>query len=138
LADDAIAATKPSIAITSPDDGATTGPGSVTVKGTSSDDGGPPAVNVNGVAATVAADGTWSVDVPLPTDPTTLTATATDADGNTATATRTVHKAIPPVIPAVAPTVKNIKIKQAKNGTVTVTATVNEAGVLSAKLSGKL
>ena len=27
---------------------------------------------------------------------------------------------------------------QAKNGTVTVTATVNEAGVLSAKLSGKL
>ena len=41
----------------------------------------------------------WSVDVPLPTDPTTLTATATDADGNTARATRTVHKAIPLVFP---------------------------------------
>jgi hypothetical protein len=42
----------------------------------------------------VAADGTWSVAVPLNPGANTLTATATDADGNTANAQRTVTLAM--------------------------------------------
>jgi hypothetical protein len=53
-------------------------------------------VTVNGQAATLAADRTWSVTVPLAAGANTLTATATDADGNTAGALRAVTRATTP------------------------------------------
>lgn len=47
-------------------------------------------VTVNGVAATVGADGTWSANVPLTPGENNLTVTATDPAGNLASATETV------------------------------------------------
>jgi hypothetical protein len=61
------------------------------VRGTATDDG-PASVNVNGHAASVAADGKWSVAVPLHEGANILVATATDTDGNTARAQRTVTR----------------------------------------------
>jgi hypothetical protein len=89
LSADARAAMQPTVAITAPPDGATVSASAVTVTGTATDDG-PVSVSVNGHDATVAADGTWSVTVPLHQGVNTLAATATDTDGNTARAERTV------------------------------------------------
>jgi hypothetical protein len=88
----------PAVAITAPADGTTVTSPTVTLTGTASDDG-PVSVQVDGHAATVAADRTWSVAVPLAAGANALTATATDADGNTATARRSVTLATthPPV-----------------------------------------
>jgi hypothetical protein len=145
LAAEMIAATKPTIAITAPADGATTGPDTATVTGTATDDGGPPAIDVNGVAASVAGDGSWSATVPVPADPTTITATATDADGNTASATRTVHQAgravVSPaiVLPTViAPSLKHVRVKVSRKGTVTVSADVPSSGRFAAKVRAKV
>jgi hypothetical protein len=48
-------------------------------------------VTVNGVAATVAANGTYTATIPAPAadGPLTVTVNSTDAAGNTATATQT-------------------------------------------------
>jgi hypothetical protein len=48
-------------------------------------------VTVNGVPATVAANGTYTATIPAPTadGPLTVTVNSTDAAGNTATDTRT-------------------------------------------------
>jgi hypothetical protein len=138
-ANDLLAATKPAVGITGPADGSTTTAQTAAVTGTSSDDSGPPAVNVNGVAATVAGDGTWTATVPLAIGANAITATATDADGNTATASRSVTRAQPPSPPpsSFKATLKNVKVKQGKDGTVTVTVAVNAAGKLSGSLSRK-
>ncbi|MBI5071285.1 hypothetical protein HZB93_00060 [Candidatus Falkowbacteria bacterium] len=47
-------------------------------------------VTVNGVAATVGADGTWSANIPLTSGENNLTVTATDPAGNLASTTETV------------------------------------------------
>jgi hypothetical protein len=135
-ANDLLAATKPAVAITGPADGSTTRGQATMVAGTSSDDGGPPAVNVNGVAAAVAGDGTWAATVPLAVGANAITATATDADGNTVTASRSVTRTQLPSPPFKA-TLKSVKVKQGKDGTVTVSAAVNGAGKLSGSLSRK-
>ena len=85
----------PAVAITGPADGTTATSAAITVTGTASDDG-PVSVQVNGHPATVAADRTWSVSVPLAAGANTLTATATDADANSASAQRTVTLASTP------------------------------------------
>ncbi|MFL6496044.1 MAG: HYR domain-containing protein, partial [Nitrososphaera sp.] len=83
--------TNPTIAITSPEDGATLTSDSVTVKGTASDSGsGLQKVEVKvdgGSYSTATGTGTWSFDVSnLAEGPHTITAQATDKAGNTATA----------------------------------------------------
>jgi hypothetical protein len=77
--------------------------------------------------------------VPLAIGGNAITATATDADGNTATASRSVTRAQPPSPPpsSFKATLKNVKVKQGKDGTVTVTVAVNAAGKLSGSLSRK-
>lgn len=79
---------QPTVAITSPANGAPVAdPAHVTVTGTASDGQGPVTVTVNGQAATVAADGTFSVVINVGTaSPATITAIATDGGGNTAQA----------------------------------------------------
>ena len=89
LSADARAGMRPTVAITSPADGATVAAAEVTVTGTATDDG-PVSVTVNGRGATVRANRAWSVAVPLRPGANTLVATARDGDGNTARAQRTV------------------------------------------------
>ncbi len=107
LTADARAALLPAVAITGPADGSTVTAAAVTVTGTTSDDG-PVSVKVNGQDATLAADRTWSVAVPLVPGANTLTATATDADGNIASAQRGVTRVttpatVPPTQPPAPP-----------------------------------
>ncbi|HEV2719972.1 MAG TPA: Ig-like domain-containing protein, partial [Thermoanaerobaculia bacterium] len=81
----------PHVAITSPANNAvvSSDPANVAVRGTASDDQTSVAgVQVNGRAATLNADGTWSIvlDLSGASSPATITAVATDAAGNTAPA----------------------------------------------------
>jgi hypothetical protein len=78
---------KPSVAITSPANGSTSDTAAATVTGTASDPGGAvTGVTVNGQAATVAADGTWSKALTLAPGENTITAVASDAAGNSSSA----------------------------------------------------
>jgi glucodextranase-like protein len=62
----------------------------VTVTGTSSDPGGAvKTVTVNGTAATLAADGSWSAPLTLAPGSNTITAVATDGPGNSGSAQET-------------------------------------------------
>jgi hypothetical protein len=82
----------PAIAITSPaGDVARTTERELDVRGTASDNKGVASVTVNGAAAALAPDGTWSARVPLEAGENTIRATARDAAGNEASATRSVH-----------------------------------------------
>jgi hypothetical protein len=94
LTADARSAMLPVVGITAPSEATVVTTAAVTVTGTASDDG-PVSVAVNGHDATIAADGTWSVAVPLAPGTNTVTATATDADANIVSAQRTVILAVP-------------------------------------------
>ena len=86
LAESAVASYAPTVAITAPANGAVVSTPAVTVTGTAADGVAVSSVNVNGTAATLAPNGTWSASVPLKPGPNTLTATATDQSGITASA----------------------------------------------------
>lgn len=87
----AIDPTAPKIHITSPARGTVLGDKqTITVKGTATDDTGVASVTVNGQAATLASDGTWSVDLPLSAGTQLLHAIATDTSGNTGKESRAV------------------------------------------------
>jgi hypothetical protein len=91
----------PSVAITSPADGATVSSTPTTVTGTASDNVGVASLTVNGAPVTVAADGSWSAQVPLSAGANTITAVVTDAAGSTDTAKRSVtftKPSSPPVV----------------------------------------
>jgi hypothetical protein len=81
----------PTIAITAPADESTVDHADLMVSGSASDPGGIVAsVTVNGTAASLQPDGTWSATLTLAQGPNVITAVATDLAGNTATATATV------------------------------------------------
>ncbi len=84
----------PAVAITSPANGSSSASHDVVVTGTASDDSGTPSLAVNGIPTPVAADGTWSQHLNLPTGGDTITAVATDTAGNAAQAQTTVNVAI--------------------------------------------
>jgi hypothetical protein len=87
----------PTVAITSPVNGSTSPTAAITVSGTSSDPGGGvTGVTVNGAAATLAGDGSWTAPVTLTPGSNTITASAGDAAGNTGTASETVTFTPPP------------------------------------------
>jgi hypothetical protein len=81
----------PSVAITSPANGASLSGGSVVVTGTASDNIGVTSLKVNGVPTSVNPDGTWSQRIDLPSGGQTITAVAADGAGNTAQAQETVN-----------------------------------------------
>jgi hypothetical protein len=87
----AIDPSAPKVHITSPERGTLAGDvDTVEVKGTAIDDTGVTSVQVNGVTATVAADGTWTARVPVTAGTNLLHAVASDAQGNTGKETRAV------------------------------------------------
>lgn len=87
----AIDPTAPRVHITSPERGTFAGGvPTVEVKGTATDDVAVTSVEVNGVTATVLADGTWSAVVPVAAGTNLLHAVAKDAQGNTGKETRAV------------------------------------------------
>jgi hypothetical protein len=99
--DDAV----PSVAITSPADGAIVSDAAhVLVTGTASDNETGVTLTVNGRSVAVAADGTFQTTVDLTgLSPATITAVATDAAGNSATAKVTVTILPPPVLTLTSP-----------------------------------
>jgi hypothetical protein len=101
LASQAAAAMSPGIAISSPANGSSTTATSATVTGstTAGANGLPQYVAVNGHAASVAPNGTWSASVPLNLGANTITALATDTGGLTAQAQETVTRTVPPSSP---------------------------------------
>jgi hypothetical protein len=81
----------PVVHILTPDRGAIAGAVStVTVTGTATDDVGVTSLTINGVAATVGSDGTFSVAVPVVAGTNLLHAIASDAAGNQGTESRSV------------------------------------------------
>ena len=81
-------ASGPRVAITSAS--SATGNPAFTVTGTASSQAGVTSVAVNGAAATVAADGTWSAPLTLIAGANPVSAVVTDGDGETATAAASV------------------------------------------------
>lgn len=86
--------TAPTVNITSPTDNLVTAAASVTVSGTAFDTSGVASVTVNGAAAALGADGSFSVSVNLSSGSNTIKIVATDTVGNAATVTRTVVRAV--------------------------------------------
>ena len=81
----------PSLAVTTPANNAVVTSANVTVSGTASDASGLRSLTVNGVAVSVAANGTWSRTITLGgTGANTITVIVTDNAGRTTTVTRTV------------------------------------------------
>lgn len=81
----------PRVHITSPERGTFAGAvGTVEVKGTASDDSQVLSVEVNGVTASVQADGTWAATVPVTAGTNILHAVAKDAQGNVGKESRAV------------------------------------------------
>jgi hypothetical protein len=90
LASEAQASFTPSIAIDGPVGGTVSTQPQVLVTGTAADPTTPFTVDVNGVAATVQGDGSWSATVPLAAGANTLRATVTNQFGTTAADQRSV------------------------------------------------
>lgn len=86
-AEAAAAADGPKVSFTS---GTTSSQAAYTATGTASAGAGIASVTVNGVAATVASDGTWSAPLTLAKGANPITATIIDANGDTASASTTV------------------------------------------------
>jgi hypothetical protein len=104
LIDDAAESLIPVVKITS---GSTVSGSPARVSGTVSDDPdfGTPRVTVNGVAADVGADGTWSVSVPVIEGANTVTASVAGSDGTPGNpVTRTVTYRPPQTHPSSSPT----------------------------------
>ncbi|HXA18390.1 MAG TPA: Ig-like domain-containing protein [Thermoanaerobaculia bacterium] len=80
--------TPPSLTVTEPADNATLNASTATVKGTTT--GGAVKLTVNGVAITLAADGSFVTTLPLDIGPNAILVSAFDAAGNSAAVTREV------------------------------------------------
>ncbi len=93
----------PALAITSPSSGARLSTSPVTVSGTVTDAVDVTSVSVNGVAAALAGDGSWSASVRLGAGASTITALATDALGKTTSRSVAVTYTPPVALPAPLP-----------------------------------
>jgi len=104
----------PTVAITSPADGTNWSvrrPPPV-VTGTASDNVAVTSLKVNGATVPVAADGTWTAQVPLNLGANTITAVAGDGAGNTATATVTISLFRPPLLLVTVSRSGKVKVKR--------------------------
>jgi hypothetical protein len=88
----------PVVEITAPANGTAVDHADVTIQGTARDNKGVSTLKVNGVTATIAGDGTWSVPLHLAAGDNAISAVAQDAQGNTGQAQVTVTY-VPPVAP---------------------------------------
>jgi hypothetical protein len=100
----------PVVEITAPANGTAVDHADVTVQGTARDNKGVSTLKVNGVTATVAGDGTWSVPLHLAAGDNAISAVAQDAQGNTGQAQVTVTYVPPkpgqPPVLCIVPAVK--------------------------------
>jgi hypothetical protein len=101
LAQQALAAFAPALAITSPADGSNSTAPTITVAGTATTDStGLTSVTVNGHAVPVDGHDSWQTPVTLTPGPNTITASATDADGLSSQKQITVtYVPLPPAAP---------------------------------------
>jgi RHS repeat-associated protein len=125
--------TKPTLTITAPAPGAITRNTSITVTGTISDQT-TTTVSVNGTAATVTNNTSYSASVPLNSEGNNLlTITATDAGGHHTDSTRTVIRDTQaPSLSVSAP----VDGAVTKNATITVTATASDANGVTVNTNG--
>jgi RHS repeat-associated protein len=123
--------TAPTLAITSPTNNFTTTDTTIAVSGTVSDPGTSPSgiaqVTVNGTAATINPNGTWSIaSVPLNLGPNTITVRATDVAGNVTPQSITVTRQNPPDM-----TGPTLAITSPANNSSTSSQTVTVNGTVS-------
>jgi len=112
--------TPPEVKILSPADGSLFATAPVSVNGTTSPD--TVTLLVNGVAATLAADGTWSASIPLVEGLNSILAEGTDAAGNKGSASITVTRDT---------TAPQVAIVSPADGSLFATATVSVSGTSS-------
>jgi hypothetical protein len=100
----------PVVAITAPANGSAVDHADVNIQGTARDNVGVSTLKVNGVTATIAGDGTWSVPLHLAPGDNAISAVAQDAQGNTGQAQVTVTYVPPkpgqPPVLCIVPAVK--------------------------------
>src|SRR5690606_27537987 len=84
------AAAAPELELTGPEDGTVTNRDAIRVSGAATDEQGIEGVIVNGRRATVAADGTFTIRIPLDEGENRITVVATNQAGWSTTETRTV------------------------------------------------
>lgn len=125
--------TAPAVTITTPIVGTVTNATSATVTGTLTDQT-TTSVSVNGVAAAVTGNTSYTVSVPLPTEgANVLTATATDVPGKTGTATRNVTRDTQaPTLTVAAP----LDSTYVQTATITVNGTVSDATTVTVNTNG--
>ena len=109
----------PSVAITSPGNGANVESQPITVTGTATDNGGVAELKVNGQTVAVGANGAWSTQVTLAEGANTITAVAKDAAGNVSQAQVVVgYKKPAVVVPArIKPKSLTLKLKPKRDRT---------------------
>lgn len=135
--------TKPTLVISTLDNGSSTNVATLNVSGSASDTGGIASVTVNGQAVTVNQDGSFSYALTLTTGANTITTIATDIAGNQQSDVRTVtYDATAPVLTISAPADNSTTTQSfvAVTGTIsessTVTVSVNSGSPQTASISG--
>ncbi len=103
------------------------------VSGVATDAGGLASVTVNGQAATVNADGSFSTAVALTLGVNTITVIATDAAGNSSSITRTItYDATAPVLAITSPADNSTSA----TSSITVSGTVSESSTVTVSVNG--
>jgi hypothetical protein len=131
----------PTLTIISPTNSAIVRSSTLTVNGTSSDPYGVKSLTVNGQAAAVASNGSWSAPVTLSPGANTVTVIATNSGGATTTAQETVTYTPPAAPPTVTPPRSNVFTTDrltSRKGAGTATLILPESGVVSLRATARL
>ena len=125
-------ATAPALSVSTLADGSYTNQATLNVSGTATDADGIQSVTVNGQAATVNADGSFSTALTLVAGSNTITVVATDATGTEATDSRSVtYDPTAPVVTVSAPADNSTTTQSF----ITVSGTVNESSTVFVKVN---
>lgn len=123
--------TPPALSLDAPSDGTTVNAASITVSGRATDEHGVGSVTINGVAAPLLSDGTFTAVVALQDGPNTIRVVATDTVGNPVTATRTLSRFSVPAVAITSPA----DFAVVSSSTITVSGTVS-ANTTSVAVNG--
>jgi hypothetical protein len=110
----------PTLAVTSPAEGATVTSARQTISGTATDPYGVRSLSVNGQPVAVGADGSWSTPATLHDGPNQLTVVATNTGGASSTLVRNVTLANP-TLPSNRFTLRSIRVSKSGKGVAIVT-----------------